>query len=277
MNIKNWLYFASLQLKKVSSSPHLDAEIILSYCLNKTHSWIICRDNLVLSKYNLYQLKQLLKRRMCSEPIAYLINKKEFWSLSLMVSNFTLIPRPETEVLVEKALFYLIDRKQSLILDLGTGCGSIALAIASMRSDCFVLGVDYSYESIKLAKKNADNLGLANVDFFYSNWFSNINYCFEMIVSNPPYISISEIQFLSKEVLFEPILALISSNNGLGALCYIIKTAKKYLYSGGWLLVEHSSTQKVIVQNLFGKYNYINIQTYLDIFGKYRITSGQKQ
>lgn len=277
MNIKDWLYFATSKLKNISSSPNLDAEIMLSHVLKKNRSWLVCYDSVLLNKYNLKKLKNLLQRRICKEPIAYLINKKEFWSLSLMVSYFTLIPRSDTEILVETALFYLSNFKSSLVLDLGTGCGAIALALASMRLDCFFLGVDCSYESVMLAKKNAFHLGFKNVAFFHSIWFSKINCYFHMIVSNPPYVSLNEIQFLDKEVLFEPYIALISEDNGFSAIHYIIKNSIKYLLSGGWLVIEHGSTQKLIVQNLFYKYNYVNIKTYLDFSGLDRVTVGRKK
>ncbi|AAO26895.1 HemK [Buchnera aphidicola str. Bp (Baizongia pistaciae)] len=277
MKIKNWLKYASLKLKKTSSSPNLDAEILLSYVLKKCRTWIISNDFIKLTYDNLIDLNVLLQRRMNSEPISYLIHVKEFWSLPFLVSNSTLIPRPDTEILVEKALIYLKNLSNAKVLDLGTGCGSIALALASERLDCKIIGIDCVKESISIASKNAKILKLKNVSFLHSIWFSKVDNMFDMIVSNPPYLSFSEMKNVDKEVLFEPFIALFSSENGLGAIRHIIKYSKKYLYSKAWLLVEHGWKQKDKVQSFFYKYSFININTYRDYCDSDRVTVGQKQ
>ncbi|XBC38334.1 MAG: peptide chain release factor N(5)-glutamine methyltransferase [Buchnera aphidicola (Floraphis choui)] len=277
MNIESWLNLAILQLNNLDNiNSRLDAEVLLSHILNRSISWIICNNSYIISDNDLKQLNNLIKRRLNSEPIAYLIGKKEFWSLSLIVSRSTLIPRPDTEILVEQALMRLENTNFKTVLDLGTGCGCIALALASMKSNCYVIGIDCIQESINIARKNAENLHLDNITFFNSFWFSSVNRKFDIIVSNPPYISLKEIDILEKELLFEPMIALISTSSGLGSINYIIKRSKKYLNNKGWLLIEHSWMQKVRVQKLFKKYGFINIITYPDYSGHDRITVGQK-
>ncbi|XBC39888.1 MAG: peptide chain release factor N(5)-glutamine methyltransferase [Buchnera aphidicola (Chaetogeoica yunlongensis)] len=275
MNIQNWLECAKKKLKKISLSPNLDAEILLSYVLNKSRTWIIGYNFSVLTNYHMDKLNYLLGRRISGEPIAYLIKKKEFWSYSFLVTHNTLIPRLDTEILVENALFYLESFKNAKILDLGTGCGCIAISLAIERPDCKITGIDYNFQSINVAKKNAKRFKVKNVRFLYSFWFSKINCVFDMIVCNPPYIGFHEIKDLRKEVLFEPLSALVSSKCGLESIIYIIKFSKKYLCSRGWLLVEHGWKQKNSVQKLFYKYNFINIITYQDYCGNDRITVGQ--
>ncbi|XBC44524.1 MAG: peptide chain release factor N(5)-glutamine methyltransferase [Buchnera aphidicola (Schlechtendalia peitan)] len=279
MNIESWLHIAYLQLKSINNNNNakLDSEILLSYVFNKDISWLISNSDLELTANILKVLDNLLKRRMYGEPIAYLIKKKEFWSLPFVVSKFTLIPRPDTEILVENTLTRLNNCTYKKILDLGTGCGCIALALASMKLDCCITGVDCVRESIEIAKKNAKILQFNNVIFFHSFWFSFVNDTFDIIVSNPPYISLNEVKNLDNELLFEPLIALISSENGLGAIRHIIKNAKTYLKNMGWLLIEHGWMQKECVQKLFKRYNFFNIGTYQDYSGNNRVTVGQKR
>ncbi|XBC39382.1 MAG: peptide chain release factor N(5)-glutamine methyltransferase [Buchnera aphidicola (Nurudea shiraii)] len=277
MNIKLWLNIAVLKLKLSGCcSPRLDAEVLLSFVLRKDVSWIIRYSSFKILGHDLNKLNNLLKRRLNGEPIAYLVKKKEFWSLSFIVSKFTLIPRPETETLVECTLERLNNANYIDILDLGTGCGCIALTLASMNPNCNFIGVDCSKESIDVAKENARVLKFKNVKFFQSFWFSLIKKNFDVIVSNPPYISLNEISGLDRELLFEPFLALISADDGLSSIHYIIKNSRKYLRNMGWLLIEHSWMQRSRVQKLFKKYNFTNIMTYRDYSGNDRVTVGQK-
>ncbi|HMI76871.1 MAG TPA: peptide chain release factor N(5)-glutamine methyltransferase [Buchnera sp. (in: enterobacteria)] len=274
MNIKHWLKFSVLKLLDAEYSK-IDAEILLSYVLRKSRIWLITFDNYELNIQQLERLNYLLKRRILGEPIAYLIEKKEFWSISLYVSSQVLIPRSETEMLIEHTLHRLKNVSQN-ILDLGTGSGAIALALAKTRPDCNITGIDYIEEAIKIAQYNANQLNLTNTNFFYSNWFSEIkSNTFDIIVSNPPYVCLEDINFLKKEIFFEPYLSLISSENGLSDIQHIIKYAKKYLKNKGWLLIEHSWRQKNTVIRLFQKYNYIQIQSYKDYADYDRITVGR--
>ena len=275
MNINYWLKKA---IKKLShcENPRYEAEILLSHVLKCTRITIIINQEIDLSKEQYQKLNNFIYRRSIGEPIAYIIGKKEFWSLSLCVSYKTLIPRPDTEILVEKILSK-VNKNFRSILDLGTGSGAIALALASVCSHWNIIGVDNSYSALKIAKINGLKLNLKNVDFFYSNWFSHINEKFHIIVSNPPYISIKEIQSLKKDIFYEPFNALISKKDGLLDIELIIRKASQYLFDKGWLFIEHGWKQKLKVQYFFKKYNFFCIQSFKDYGGNDRITFGQKK
>ncbi|QCI17580.1 peptide chain release factor N(5)-glutamine methyltransferase [Buchnera aphidicola (Acyrthosiphon lactucae)] len=273
MNIKKWI---KKSIKKLScvDNPKYEAEFLLSYVSKRTRSCIISTDNIELTQKQYKYLNYLIDRRSLGEPIAYIIKEKEFWSLSLCVSYDTLIPRPDTEILVEQVLTK-VHSNSALILDLGTGCGAISLALASICSDWNIIGIDKSEKALEIARINANKLNFKNVSFFFSDWFSNINQKFNIIVSNPPYISKKEMIFLKKDIFFEPFDALLSDNNGLSDIEKIIKNAKNYLFCGGWLLIEHGWQQKMQVQYLFKKYNFFKIESYQDYGGNDRVTVGK--
>ncbi|AHG60200.1 peptide chain release factor N(5)-glutamine methyltransferase [Buchnera aphidicola] len=274
MNILNWLNKAIKKLSNVDN-PRYEAEFFLSYVSQYDRTFIITSDNIQLSKKQYQYLNYLIYRRSLGEPIAYIIREKEFWSLSLRVSYDTLIPRPDTEILVEQAVYKIKNKSNAKILDLGTGCGAIALALASVYSDSIVIGIDKSKKALKIAEMNALKLNIKNVFFFFSNWFSHINKKFDIIVSNPPYVSKKEIKLLSQDIFFEPFDALLSDNNGLSDIENIIKQAKHYLFVKGWLLIEHGWKQKTKVQRLFKKYDFCEIQSYQDYGGNDRVTIGK--
>lgn len=273
MNIQNWIKYC---IKKLcySDNPQYEARLLLSYVTKYTYSFIMQADHIFLTKTQHKSLNHIIDRRSLGEPIAYIIKEKEFWSLSLRVSYDTLIPRPDTEILVEKALSK-IHHNPALILDLGTGCGAIALALASICPNWKIIGVDKSKKALKIARINALKLKFNNVSFHFSDWFSNINQKFNIIISNPPYISIKEIKFLKKDIFFEPFDALIANKNGLSEIKKIIKRSKDYLFFGGWLLIEHGWKQKLAVQYLFEKYDFCEIQSYQDYGGNDRVTIGK--
>ncbi|WP_343128301.1 peptide chain release factor N(5)-glutamine methyltransferase [Buchnera aphidicola (Takecallis taiwana)] len=273
MQINFWIKYGTILLSDFQT-PRLDTELLISYILKKSRTWINVFDNFILNTKQVILLKKLLNRRLYGEPVAYIIHKKEFWSLSLLVSKDTLIPRPETEILVQHSLNRL--HQQDDVLDLGTGCGAIALAIATEFTNCKIIGIDCIYDAIQIAKNNAYYLNIKNIKFFYSNWFSCIHKKFNLIVSNPPYLSNDEILYLSKELFFEPYVALFAKQYGLSEIKYIISHSKKYLFLNGWLLIEHSYKQNQIVYQLFKKNNFNNIKTYRDYLGYPRITVGQK-
>jgi release factor glutamine methyltransferase len=274
MIIRDWLTLATMKLSSIGYLK-LDAEVLLSEIIHKPKTWLIIHEEYQLNLKELKKLNCLLKRRMMGEPIAYLLGRKEFWSLKLFVSKFVLIPRSDTEILVEQSLIRLTN-VPSKILDLGTGCGAIALALAKMRSDCHVIGIDCITESVNLAEYNANKLNVNNVKFFYSNWFSALEMeKFDIIVSNPPYIRLSDIHLLERDIFFEPFTSLISSNNGLSDIKSIIKSSKKHLNYLGWLLIEHGYDQKNEVQNIFRYYHFSEIESYKDYSGNDRITVGR--
>ncbi|WWO98018.1 MAG: peptide chain release factor N(5)-glutamine methyltransferase [Candidatus Dasytiphilus stammeri] len=276
MKIKSWLQMARLRLTN-SSSPKIDTEILLEFVTGKNITWLKAFDDTELNNLNLVKLNDFLNRRQNGEPIAYLISKCEFWSLPLMISPVSLIPRPDTEVIVTQALLHLKD-VASTILDLGTGCGAIAIAIAKERPDCFILGVDNRQVTLLLAQYNAHNLDCHNVLFICSDWFSALasqNF-FDMIVSNPPYIDALDNHLQQGDLRFEPEVALISEEKGLADLHKIILNASDYLKDTGWLLLEHGWQQGYQVRNLMKSNNFNDIFTYHDYGNHERVTLGKK-
>ncbi|WMY97753.1 MAG: peptide chain release factor N(5)-glutamine methyltransferase [Arsenophonus sp.] len=232
-----------------------------------------------MHKKKLKKLNFLLKKRYIGYPISYITKKKEFWSIPIYVSKKTFIPRPETESLVEQSLILINNNKKNKILDLGTGTGAISLALAKELKKSQITGVDISHHAIKIAKYNSRLLKIKNVNFYQSNWFSKIskNSKFNIIVSNPPYISSSNVSLELNDIRFEPKIALISKNNGLKDIEIIINNATFYLKNKGWLLIEHSEFQKKRVQFLFRKYKYKNILSIKDYNNFDRITIGKYQ
>ena len=207
--------------------------------------------------------------------MAHLVGEREFWSLPLYVSAATLIPRPDTECLVEQALARL-PAAASRILDLGTGTGAIGLALACERPDCDVTAVDVMPDAVTLAQRNVARLGLTNVTVLQSSWFSALETrSFEMIVSNPPYIDEHDPHLAQGDVRFEPLTALVAANAGLADLDHIVTTSRQHLLPGGWLLVEHGWTQGEAVRALFTQAGYTAVETCRDYGGNERLTLGQ--
>ncbi|QCI19273.1 peptide chain release factor N(5)-glutamine methyltransferase [Buchnera aphidicola] len=274
MNIKQWIQKSTIKLSNIHSA-QLDSKLLIMYVLKINKEYIIFHEKKKLTCKEIKHLKKLLIRRYLLEPIAYITKKKEFWSLNFHISKYTLIPRPDTEILVEKAIF-LLGNKKATILDLGTGCGNIAISIASMNNNYFVTGVDINKNAILMAKYNSKKLHINNTTFFISNWFSNIKKKFHMIVSNPPYINKKEFKNRNKELSFEPKIALYSPNMGLGYINIIINNAKKYLHSKGWIIIEHGFQQKNQVKQILKKKGFLHVQSYKDYGGNYRITIGNK-
>ncbi|MGA3698307.1 peptide chain release factor N(5)-glutamine methyltransferase [Enterobacteriaceae bacterium TYF_5] len=274
MNYEQWLREAALQLIE-SDSPKRDAEILLGYVTQRTRAYLIAFNETVLSLDELEQLSQLLTRRIKGEPIAYLVGEREFWSLPLKVSPATLIPRPDTECLVEKALEKL-PSEPTRILDLGTGTGAIALAMASERPDCHIIGVDFQAEAVVLAQENATNLALNNTEFMESCWFSSLSgYQFGMIISNPPYIDENDEHIHQGDVRFEPLTALVAGKNGFADIEIIVETARQFLTDNGWVLLEHGWQQGEGVRNIFIDKGYCCVETFRDYGGNERVTVGR--
>ncbi|HCR0890536.1 TPA: peptide chain release factor N(5)-glutamine methyltransferase, partial [Klebsiella aerogenes] len=222
MTFRQWLTQAIARLG-ASDSPRRDAEILLGYVTGKARTWILAFDETVLTAEQLAELEALLARRANGEPVAHLVGQREFWSLPLFVSPATLIPRPDTECLVEQALVRL-PQTACRILDLGTGTGAIALALASERADCKVTAVDFMPDAAALAARNAAHLALNNVTVLQSDWFSALKgQRFAMIVSNPPYIDETDPHLAEGDVRFEPRTALVAADQGLADLAHIIR------------------------------------------------------
>jgi release factor glutamine methyltransferase len=261
-------------LKGVSDSPRLDLEVLLCHVLGKPRSYLFTWPEKVLDQKSTQQFNDLLKRRADGEPIAYLTGEKEFWSLSLEVNATTLIPRPDTEVLVETAL-NVMDKSDALVLDLGTGTGAIALALASECPSWQIIAVDTVPDAVKLAEKNRQRLGLNNVSVMRSNWFEGVaQQKFDLIVTNPPYINADDHHLKEGDVRFEPGSALVSGDGGLADIKLIICGAKSNLVDGGCLLIEHGYQQAGAVRNLLSDEGYTQLSTRRDLGGHERLSLG---
>lgn len=274
MRYSEWLQQAVVRLS-ASDSAKRDAQILLQHTTGRSRTYILAFDETELTPHEQQQLEGLLARREQGEPIAYIVGEREFWSLPLYVSPATLIPRPDTECLVEQALARL-PQEASRILDLGTGTGAIGLALASELPNSHVIGVDFNPDAVALAQRNQQRLAISNIQFSQSDWFTSLpNELFDMIVSNPPYIDESDVHLSQGDVRFEPSTALIADNQGFSDLAHIIATSKQYLKQQGWLLLEHGWQQGLTVRELLNENGYTNVETCLDYGGKERISLGQ--
>jgi len=265
-----------LQLTPVSDSPRLDAQVLLCFVLDKPETYLLTWPEKLLPKSEVNAFFALIKRRAAGEPVAYITGVKEFWSLPLAVSPVTLIPRPDTETLVEQVLFLYQDRYDNTLrcLDLGTGTGAIALALASERPNWLVEAVDFNPDAVKLAQKNAEQLGLSRVSIYLSCWFEQVDnkQLFDIIVSNPPYIDPDDRHLSEGDVRFEPKSALVAEDKGLADIRHIADKARSYLNSKGSLFFEHGYEQGVEVRTILTELGYVDAQTMTDLSGNDRIT-----
>ncbi len=274
-DIKHSLENAARLLAATSASARLDAELLLSYTLKQSRAFFYAHPEEMLTAAQQTHFQQLTAQRAAGMPIAYLTQTREFWSLPLRVSKDTLIPRPETELLVELALTLLGDIAAASILDLGTGSGAIALALASERPDWHLIAADKSLAAIDVARDNAERLNLLNVDILCSNWFEAIPpQQFNAIVSNPPYIADQDEHLTLGDVRFEPQEALVSGKDGLHALAHIIQHSVERLKPNGLLLLEHGFTQGPAVTTLLEQAGYQNVHCWQDAQGHDRVSGG---
>ncbi|MCL6745448.1 peptide chain release factor N(5)-glutamine methyltransferase [Kosakonia sp. R1.Fl] len=274
MDYQQWLRQAIRELA-ASESPRRDAEILLGFVTGKSRTFILAFGETMLDAGQQQQLATLLARRVNGEPVAHLIGVREFWSLPLFVSPATLIPRPDTECLVEQALARL-PSSPCRILDLGTGTGAIALALASERPDCNVTAVDLIPDAVALAQRNAAHLNITNIEILQSRWFSALEgQQFAMIVSNPPYIDEHDPHLAQGDVRFEPLSALVAADNGLADLHTLIDDARQHVLPGGWLLLEHGWQQGADVRAIFEHYGWQQVATCRDYGDNERLTLGQ--
>ena len=274
MDYQCWLKAAVARLRQ-SESARRDAEILLGFVTDRARTFLMAFGETLLTPQQQEQLERLLARRERGEPVAYLIGEREFWSLPLSVSPATLIPRPDTECLVELALERL-PSSSCHILDLGTGTGAIALALASERLDCKVTGVDLQPEAVALAQHNAQKLKIGNAQFLQGSWFAPLaGQTFALIASNPPYIDAADPHLAQGDVRFEPSSALVAQQHGLADLSAIVQQAPHYLESQGWLLLEHGWQQGESVRALLQAAGFISIATRRDYGDNDRVTFGQ--
>ena len=288
MNYKEWLAqaIADLVQKNPTENTKIDAFVLLQHATGKSRTQILAFDDTEIDEKVRLKLTALLDRRLKGEPIAYILGEKEFWSLPLNVSKGTLIPRPDTEILVEKALQITLEKLQESpphfrILDLGTGTGAIALALASeLSSICQkqpisleIIGVDLMPDVVALAQSNAERNKL-NVQFLQSRWFENITGQFDLIVSNPPYIDAQDEHLRQGDVRFEPLSALVANDAGYADLRHIIELAPSYLNSNGVLLLEHGWQQGEKVRSIFQENHWEMVETVRDYGDNERVTLG---
>ncbi|WP_078084179.1 peptide chain release factor N(5)-glutamine methyltransferase [Microbulbifer mangrovi] len=262
---------------KYSDSPRLDLEVLLCHLLGKSRAWLYTWPEHPLDDEQQVQFERLLERRVAGEPVAHLTGSREFWSLPLKVNRATLIPRPDTEVLVETVL-ELCPEEQLSVLDLGTGTGAIALALASERPRWQVTAVDRMPAAVALAEENRQRLGFDNVSVLQSDWFAALpQQCFDLIVSNPPYIDTQDPHLREGDVRFEPLSALVAEEHGLADIRRIGEDAREFLSDGALLAVEHGWEQGKSVRRIFNETGYAEVETRLDYAGRERITLGRKK
>ena len=254
----------------------VDARIMLAAAVQRNQTWLYTWPDKSLSDEQWVRFQEWIERRRQGEPVAYILGYREFWSLKLRTSPSTLIPRPDTEILVEAALSRLALGRQR-VCDLGTGTGAIALAIASERADCDVMGCDLLDKAVMLAKQNASENGITNVSFVQSSWFENLHGRFDMIVTNPPYIELQSPWLTKGDVRFEPESALISGADGLDDIRIIVARAPSFLHAGGWLLIEHGYEQGEAVTALLRSHGFCETQTLPDLAGHDRVSVGRLQ
>jgi release factor glutamine methyltransferase len=253
----------------------VDAEVLLAYALSKSRSWLIAHADDALSAEHASAYTVLVEQREAGEPIAYITGRRGFWSLDLEVTPATLIPRPETELLVEQALERLPVDKDVRIVDLGTGTGAIALAIARERPRARVVATDASAQALAVAQRNAERHGIKNVSFAHGDWFAPLgDQRFDVIVSNPPYIESHDPHLNQGDLRFEPISALASGEDGLHDIRRIIHDAGHYLLPEGWLLFEHGWNQGEAVRMLLCGASFAKVSTMRDLEDRDRVSMG---
>ena len=275
MQVQTILNTAIQALQTTSESPRADAEILLAHCVGQSRTWLFTWADKTLEGNTINAFQRLLTERLRGVPIAHLTGHREFWTLNLKVTPDTLIPRPETELLVETALA-LLPATPAPILDLGTGTGAIALSLASERSDCQIVACDFSAAALAVAQENAQDNRISNVTFVQSNWFTALPaQRFAMIAANPPYIETNDPHLQQGDVRFEPLSALASGNDGLDDIRHIIQRAPDWLAKRGWLLLEHGYNQGQAVTALLQARGFQVVRCLPDLAGNERVSLGQ--
>ncbi|MBO9663162.1 peptide chain release factor N(5)-glutamine methyltransferase [Dokdonella sp.] len=253
-----------------------EAELLLAHALGRTRAWLFAWPEFEPDAEQRAGYQRLLDARVRGEPIAYLTGRREFWSLDLAVTPAVLIPRAETELLVELALARIPNQREVAVADLGTGSGSIALALASERPLARVLATDASAEALAVARDNARRLGIANVVFAQGDWCAALGEArFDLIVSNPPYIEVGDAHLAQGDLRFEPPAALASGADGLDAIRRIAAEARAHLQGDGWLLFEHGHTQGEAVRGVLLANGYGRVSTERDVEGRERVSVGR--
>jgi release factor glutamine methyltransferase len=278
MNIQQALQQASQSLTDSSPTALLDAQVLLTYVLNCNTAHLAAWPEKQLSEEQNSRFLQFIQQRQRGNPVAHLTGTREFWSLDFLVNNSTLIPRPESETLVEFILTNFSDKKDIKLLDMGTGTGAIAITIAKEKPEWRTLASDVSEQALQLAIKNSERHQTSNISFIQSNWFNNIS-CndFDIIVSNPPYIAADDPHLQQGDVRFEPEKALVSGSTGMDDIEHLCSHSNNYLTNNGCLIIEHGYNQKQQVAECFTKNGFIQIEQKQDLSGHIRMTTGKRQ
>jgi release factor glutamine methyltransferase len=262
-------------LAESSDTPRLDAELLLAHTLDVTRAALYIRRSEPVTPDQSERYQVMLQARRAGRPVSQLTGEKEFWSLRMRVDETVLTPRPESELLVERALGRIPADQPTRVLDLGTGSGAVALAIASERPRCEVTATDISMQALAIAETNARGNGIGNIRFAAGDWLTAVPGCiYDVIVTNPPYIADDEWPATDRELRFEPRLALAGGRDGLDAIRPIISGARAHLCGGGWLIIEHGMAQGDAVRALFAAAGFGHITTCPDLAGLPRVTEG---
>lgn len=277
MRIDELLKGAYERLTFVSDTAQLDAQLLLAHVLEVSTSYFYTWPDKMVESANIERFDVLLARRERGEPIAYLLGHQAFWSVDLEVAPCTLIPRADTERLVEVALSVLDINRANRILDLGTGTGAIALALAAELPNANVVGVDLIEDAVALAKRNASRNRISNVRFVQSSWFDALgtSESFDLIVSNPPYIDSNDEHLSQGDVRFEPKSALVAEKQGMADIEHIIQQAPDYMAPNAYLVFEHGYDQALAVQQRLREAGFVSIESFQDLGGNDRVTIGQ--
>lgn len=277
--IAQWLHASTEKLRASSDSARLDAEVLCAAILQKDRSYLYAWPECALTAAQLAQLDQYVVRREIGEPIAYILGEKEFWSLPFYTNEATLIPRPDTEIVVQTLLEFMDAESmisgQCRVLDLGTGTGAIGIAIAHEKPCCHVTALDVSAQAVALAERNVERLQVTNITLLQSDWFSNVHGRFHYIVSNPPYIDDKDPHLMRGDVRFEPHSALIAKDGGLDDIRKIIMRARNYLEPGGYIFIEHGWQQARAVQKILSDAGYSAVATRQDYGHNDRVSYGR--
>lgn len=263
---------------KSKNLPTLEVEILLAEALQSERTQIRAYPDRELTAEEELNFKELLERRYEGEPIAYILGHKEFWSMDFIITPSVLIPRPDSELLVELVLEELTENSKDYILELGTGSGAIALAIASERKKLQIIATDESKDALEIAKENAKKFKIKNVSFVQGDWFEAFKseHKFNLILSNPPYVAYNDPHLMTGDLRYEPHNALVAGRDGMSDIHKIVSSAANYLTPNGWLYIEHGYDQEHLVQDEFVMHGYKEIQCHRDLSGVPRVTVGQK-
>jgi len=254
-----------------------DAAMLLAHALSRPRAWLFAHGDDAIETPALARFESLLARREHGEPVAYLTGMRGFWTFDLSVSPATLIPRPETERLVELALARVPLDADAFLADLGTGSGAIALALAIERPRAQVVATDASFDALAIAQANAERLRVGNLSFRGGHWFEPLrDRRFHLVASNPPYVAAGDAHLSEGDLRFEPVAALASGQDGLDAIRDIARDAPSHLFDGGWLLLEHGWEQGAAVRALLDGAGFVEVRTELDLEGRERVTLGRR-